>query len=85
MLEYHGHEVLVRSEGPKPDTFRDRAEVVAKGTVVFENGAYVVEATELSAKCPSKYQGATRTKEYGAEAQQSGNSKGAENGSYGNP
>ena len=65
VLEYRGQQITVRSEGPKPDTFRDQAEVVAKGQLVSEGGALVLNATELSAKCPSKYQGATRTKEYG--------------------
>ena len=81
-LEYRGHEIQVRSEGPKPDTFRDQAEVVAKGSIVAENGTYVVEATSLSAKCPSKYDGATRTKDYGAGAQPAANSKDVANRGY---
>jgi cytochrome c-type biogenesis protein CcmE len=49
------HRLLVRSSGPVPDTFKDLAEVLAKGTLVREGDVYVMNATELSAKCPSKY------------------------------
>jgi cytochrome c-type biogenesis protein CcmE len=62
VLEYNGKRIKVRNEGPKPDTFRDLAEVVAKGTLVEEGGEYVFDATELSAKCPSKYEEGQRTK-----------------------
>ena len=34
-----------------PDTFKDRAEVVVKGTLA--DGRF--DAREISAKCPSKY------------------------------
>src|SRR3954453_23192701 len=47
-----GAEVDVHYAGTVPDTFKDRAEVVVKGTLA--NG--LVSATEISAKCPSKYQ-----------------------------
>jgi cytochrome c-type biogenesis protein CcmE len=50
--------MTVRSRGPKPDAFRDGSEVVAEGTLVMENGAPIFVATGLSAKCPSKYEGA---------------------------
>lgn len=68
ILEYNGQEIPVHHVGPKPDNFRDLAEVVAKGTVRKQDGSYIVDATELSAKCPSKYEGAERTKDYGGEA-----------------
>lgn len=58
ILQNQGKRILVRNEGPKPDTFRDEAEVVAKGRLALENGQYVFHASELMAKCPSKYQGA---------------------------
>ena len=67
-LEYNGKEVVVRNEGPKPDNFRDLSEVVAKGTLTKEGDLYVLDASELSAKCPSKYEGAERTKSYGGDA-----------------
>jgi cytochrome c-type biogenesis protein CcmE len=51
--------IRVRHEGPKPDTFRDGAEVVAKGKLVSENGQPMFIARELMAKCPSKYEGDT--------------------------
>lgn len=68
ILESKGTRLLVRNEGPKPDTFRDEAEVVAKGKLLKENGTYVFEATELMAKCPSKYKQNRRGGESPAEA-----------------
>jgi cytochrome c-type biogenesis protein CcmE len=55
VLESQGQRMLVRSEGPKPDTFKDLAEVVATGRLTKEGDAYVFVASDLSAKCPSKY------------------------------
>jgi len=46
-----GKEMEVRYSGTVPDTFKDRAEVVVKGTLA--DGRF--EAREISAKCPSKY------------------------------
>jgi len=48
-----GSTVEVRYAGTVPDTFKDRAEVVLKGTLA--DGAQF-KAREISAKCPSKYQ-----------------------------
>jgi cytochrome c-type biogenesis protein CcmE len=59
-LAEKGKRLVVRSVGPKPDAFRDGAEVVAEGRLVLEQGAPVFIATGLSAKCPSKYEGAHR-------------------------
>ena len=57
VLEYQGQRIRVRHKGPKPDTFRDLAEVVAAGKLVKQpDGEVVVEASELMAKCPSKYE-----------------------------
>jgi cytochrome c-type biogenesis protein CcmE len=69
-----GKKIRVFSRGPKPDTFQDQSEVVATGRIVpvanikaiaaqLETKldvemAHVVEATDLQAKCPSKYDGA---------------------------
>jgi cytochrome c-type biogenesis protein CcmE len=50
-----GATVDVRYAGTIPDTFKDRAEVVVKGTLA--NGGQF-KANEISAKCPSKYQAA---------------------------
>jgi cytochrome c-type biogenesis protein CcmE len=58
VIENEGKRIFVKHHGPKPDTFRDRSEVVAKGKLVNENGEYVFHASELMAKCPSKYEGA---------------------------
>ena len=60
ILESRGQRLLVRNRGPKPDSFRDRSEVVAEGKLVIEDGVPVLEATNLMAKCPSKYHGAPR-------------------------
>ena len=46
-----GKEMEVRYSGTVPDTFKDRAEVVVKGTLA--DGSF--DAREISAKCPSKY------------------------------
>ena len=56
VLEYEGERIQVRHKGPKPDTFRDLSEVVAQGRLSREDGAYVLVASELMAKCPSKYE-----------------------------
>jgi cytochrome c-type biogenesis protein CcmE len=60
VLEYKGERIHVRHKGPKPDTFRDLAEVVAQGKLVAGNEGPVLEATELMAKCPSKYEAERR-------------------------
>ncbi len=44
--------IEVRYAGTVPDTFKDRAEVVVKGSLA--DGRF--NATDISAKCPSKYQ-----------------------------
>jgi cytochrome c-type biogenesis protein CcmE len=61
-LEKGGKKIQVAHEGPKPDTFRDQSEVVATGVVRKKDGTLIVEASELSAKCPSKYEGAQSNK-----------------------
>ena len=67
VLESGGRRIKVRHEGPKPDTFRDLSEVVARGRLILDNGEYVVIATELMAKCPSKYEENQRTSNYGKQ------------------
>jgi cytochrome c-type biogenesis protein CcmE len=73
LLQNKGKKIRVFSSGPKPDTFKDQSEVVATGhlvpaaemkgvaqdlSVVIESDMpYVVRATDLMAKCPSKYDG----------------------------
>ena len=44
-------EMTVHTEDPLPDTFKDRSEVVARGT--YDGRSF--EATEVLAKCPSKF------------------------------
>ena len=65
VLEHKGKTIRVKHEGPKPDTFKDLSEVVAKGKIVKDNGQFILEATELMAKCPSKYEGAPGNKDLG--------------------
>jgi cytochrome c-type biogenesis protein CcmE len=74
LLQKGGKTIRVFSVGPKPDTFKDQSEVVATGHLVpadqmrqvaqklgvsiESDMPYVVDSTELMAKCPSKYDGA---------------------------
>jgi cytochrome c-type biogenesis protein CcmE len=74
ILQKGGKKIRVFSAGPKPDTFKDQSEVVATGRLVAANDMkavadglgvriasdmpYVVDSSELMAKCPSKYEGA---------------------------
>ncbi len=60
ILEYKGKRIQVRNKGPKPDSFKDKSEVVAEGKIVEENGEPILVATNLMAKCPSKYEGAPK-------------------------
>lgn len=67
VLEKNGKRMMVRNKGPKPDSFKDRSEVVAEGKLVEENGEPVLVAHNLMAKCPSKYEGAPKDKLFGDE------------------
>jgi cytochrome c-type biogenesis protein CcmE len=74
LLQKGGKKIRVFSEGPKPDTFKDQSEVVATGHLVpaadrkklaeslgvaiESDMPFVVDSSELMAKCPSKYDGA---------------------------
>jgi cytochrome c-type biogenesis protein CcmE len=65
VLENKGKRIAVRSDGAAviPDTFKDLAEVVAKGRLQRgPNGEYHLETHEILAKCPSKYEENARTK-----------------------
>jgi cytochrome c-type biogenesis protein CcmE len=77
LLQKNGKKIRVFFKGLTPDTFNDTAEVVATGRLVaastvsaradamkvpLADAKYVVESTELSAKCPSKYEGAPSNK-----------------------
>ena len=57
-LEMNGKRIPVKFAGIKVDNLKDRAEVVAQGRLREAGGSLEFEATELMAKCPSKYQGA---------------------------
>jgi cytochrome c-type biogenesis protein CcmE len=54
VIERHGKRLRVRADGPMPDTFCDGREVVVVGTLHRD----VLEASDVLAKCPSKYEGA---------------------------
>jgi cytochrome c-type biogenesis protein CcmE len=74
LLQKAGKKIRVFNAGPTPDTFKDQSEVVATGHLVpaaqmaqlaqslgvplESDMPYVVDASELMAKCPSKYDGA---------------------------
>lgn len=62
-LHAGGKTIQVSHVGPAPDTFRDGSEVVAYGKLERRGDSYVLDATELSAKCPSKYEGAATNKQ----------------------
>ena len=51
--------IVVRFTGFPPDTFKDDAEVIATGTLQA-NGTFT--ATDLLAKCPSKYEAEEKNK-----------------------
>lgn len=57
VLENNGQSIKVHHDGPVPDTFKDKSEVVAKGTFKQSADGYHFEAIEIMAKCPSKYEG----------------------------
>ena len=63
ILGYEGQRIRVRHTGPKPDTFRDLSEVVARGKFIQKDGEYMLEAVELMAKCPSKYEENQRSRQ----------------------
>jgi len=64
VLQKDGGEIRVRHVGPKPDNLKPRSEVVAQGRLIDKgDGELLFEATELMAKCPSKYEGAQSQKE----------------------
>jgi len=83
VLTKDGKKIRVFSMGPKPDTFKDQSEVVATGHLVpaaerrdlamalgvslEADVDYVVDAKELQAKCPSKYEGARANKDLNSE------------------
>jgi cytochrome c-type biogenesis protein CcmE len=79
VLTKEGKKIRVFSSGPTPDTFKDQSEVIASGALVpaaekrelarslgvtlEADLDYVVDATKLDAKCPSKYDGARANKD----------------------
>jgi len=53
-LQYNGAVIQAEYSGVVPDTFKNEAEVVAKGRLA--NGRLLVDANGIMAKCPSKYE-----------------------------
>jgi cytochrome c-type biogenesis protein CcmE len=59
-LVEHNQRIAARFAGVVPDTFAERAEVVATGRLTrVADGGYRFEATDVIAKCPSTYQTAS--------------------------
>jgi len=73
-----GRKMRVFHVGPKPDTFTNESQVVSAGRIVpaavfaaeaarldvaLRPGEFVIDATDLSAKCPSRYDGMRPTKQ----------------------
>ena len=63
-VESNGETVVATYKGVVPDTFKDDAEVVLKGTLTQEG--FTVSPNGVMAKCPSKYepQSAASTKSF---------------------
>jgi cytochrome c-type biogenesis protein CcmE len=57
--EFANSTVTVRYEGVVPDTFKDDAEVIVTGTLGSDG---VFQASDLLAKCPSKYEAEMKSK-----------------------
>ena len=57
-IERNGKRIPVEFTGEVPNTLADHAETSALGRLEERNGQLVLVATEVSAKCPSKYEGA---------------------------
>jgi cytochrome c-type biogenesis protein CcmE len=53
-VESNGHVVTATYTGVVPDTFKDEAEVVLKGTL--SPAGFAVQKDGVMAKCPSKYE-----------------------------
>jgi cytochrome c-type biogenesis protein CcmE len=63
-LEMNSQHIDIHFVGEKPDNLKNRAEVVAVGHLTRDDAGHLVfNATELMAKCPSKYQGAQANKD----------------------
>ena len=58
VLEKDGKRIPVEVAGEVPDTLADHSEASALGHLEQRNGQLVFVATDVSAKCPSKYEGA---------------------------
>jgi cytochrome c-type biogenesis protein CcmE len=53
VVEKNGKRLRVRADGPLPDTFCDGREVIVVGVLHRD----ILEANDVLAKCPSKYDG----------------------------
>lgn len=59
VIDHDSAEIRATYTGVVPDTFKDKSEVVVSGT--YDRGRDLFVATDLLAKCPSKYQGSYDT------------------------
>ncbi|MEJ7603425.1 MAG: cytochrome c maturation protein CcmE [Kofleriaceae bacterium] len=59
IIQKGGKELAAAIQGPVPDTFKDGMEVIATGQLFerVDRSGYRLGVTELSAKCPSTYEG----------------------------
>jgi cytochrome c-type biogenesis protein CcmE len=58
VIEKNGKRIPVEVAGEVPDTLTDHAEASALGHLEQRGNGVVFVATDVSAKCPSKYEGA---------------------------
>jgi cytochrome c-type biogenesis protein CcmE len=65
-IENNGKVVRAYYSGIVPDTFKNDAEVVVKGTLM-PDGSFHVQPDGVIAKCPSKYDAKTAARPSGAE------------------
>jgi len=52
-----GARIRVHLRGPLPDTARPQSEVVVHGRLVADDDGWLIEATELDARCTGGYRG----------------------------
>jgi cytochrome c-type biogenesis protein CcmE len=61
VMQWRGAELTVVYEGVLPDTFKDQSELVVTGTFDGEDDRWLLEGTQLVAKCGGKYDGNPRS------------------------
>src|SRR5262245_24763810 len=59
-LARNGVELRVIVHGPLPDRFRDQSDAIVLGRLHANHDAWVLEASEVMTRCPTKYDGEPR-------------------------